>query len=171
MGGPDHLENHKFYRFQLKLAFGPHTPWKNLDPPPLKNDRPPLEPKNIIVFLKINFLCQLSLEPPTPPPPMTKIPGSAHDTTVKSTLLDAQAHLCPLASNALHVVKKKSEFPVRFFGFVTVYRGLLCTHWKFKTRKDMALSAISMNSALADKEFFLSLHHKLLSCQPRVTVT
>ena len=25
---------------------------------------------------------------------MTKIPGSAHDTTVKSTVLDAQAHLC-----------------------------------------------------------------------------
>ena len=65
---------------------------------------------------------------------MTKNPGSAHDTTVKSTVLDAQAHLCLLASNALHVVKKKSEFPVRFFGFVTVYRGLLCTHWKFKKR-------------------------------------
>ena len=30
-----------------------------------------------------------------------------------------------------------------------------------ETRKDMALSAISMNSALADKEFVLSLHHKL----------
>ena len=29
------------------------------------------------------------------------------------------------------------------------------------TRKDMALNAISMNSALADKEFVLSLHHKL----------
>ena len=29
------------------------------------------------------------------------------------------------------------------------------------TRKYMALSAISMNSALADKEFVLSLHHKL----------
>ena len=29
------------------------------------------------------------------------------------------------------------------------------------TRKDMALSAISMNSALVDKEFVLSLHHKL----------
>ena len=45
---------------------------------------------------------------------MTKIPGSAHDTTVKSTVLDAQAHLCLLASNAFHVVhkKKKSEFPV-----------------------------------------------------------
>ena len=54
---------------------------------------------------------------------MTKIPGSAHDTTVKSTVLDAQAHLCLLASNALHVVKKKSEFPVRFFGFVTVYEA------------------------------------------------
>ena len=77
----------------------------------------------------------LSVEPGAPyPPPMTKIPGSAHDTTVKSTVLDAQAHLCLLASNALHVVKKKSEFPVRFFGFVTVYRGLLCTHWKFKKR-------------------------------------
>ena len=35
-GGPDHLENQKFYRFQLKLAFGPHTPWKNLDPSPEK---------------------------------------------------------------------------------------------------------------------------------------
>ena len=34
------------------------------------------------------------------------------------------------------------------------------THDK-KTRKDMALSAISMNSALANKEFVLSLHHKL----------
>ena len=38
-------------------------------------------------------------------------------------------------------------------------------HWLisyvFITRKDMALSAISMNSALADKEFVLSLHHKL----------
>ena len=32
---------------------------------------------------------------------------------------------------------------------------------KVETRKDMALSAISMNSALADKEFVLSLHHKL----------
>ena len=32
--------------------------------------------------------------------------------------------------------------------------------WKI-TRKDMAFSAISMNSALADKEFVLSLHHKL----------
>ena len=91
MGGPDHLENHKFYRFQLKLAFGPHTPWKNLDPPPLKNDRPPLEPYKIIVFLKIIIgpLCKivkgwclrkrymsvfsLSVEPgapyPLPPPP------------------------------------------------------------------------------------------------------
>ena len=29
------------------------------------------------------------------------------------------------------------------------------------TKKDMALSAVSMNSALADKEFVLSLHHKL----------
>ena len=41
---------------------------------------------------------------------MTKIPGSAHNTTVKSTVLDAQAHLCLLASNALHVVKKKVNF-------------------------------------------------------------
>ena len=63
---------------------------------------------------------------------MTKIPGSAHDTTVKSTVFDAQAHFCLLASNALHVVKKKSEFPVRFFGFVTVYRGLLCTTGNLK---------------------------------------
>ena len=31
---------------------------------------------------------------------------------------------------------------------------------RLETRKDMALSAISMNSALADKEFVLSLHHK-----------
>ena len=42
---------------------------------------------------------------PLPPPPHDKIPGSAHDATVKSTVLDAQAHLCLLASNALHVVK------------------------------------------------------------------
>ena len=41
--------------------------------------------------------------------------------TVKSTALDVQAHLCLLAPNALHVVKKKSEFPVRFFGFVTAF--------------------------------------------------
>ena len=56
---------------------------------------------------------------------MTKIPGSAQDTTVKSTVLDAQAHFCLLlvASDALHVVKKKSEFPVRFFDFVTVYQA------------------------------------------------
>ena len=66
---------------------------------------------------------------------MTKIPGSAQDTTVKSTVLDAQAYLCLLASSALRIVKKKSEFPVRFFGFVTVYRGLLCTHWKFKKKR------------------------------------
>ena len=45
---------------------------------------------------------------------MTKIPGSAHETTVKSTVLDAHAHLCLLASNALHVVKKKVNF-VAFF--------------------------------------------------------
>ena len=38
---------------------------------------------------------------------MTKNPGSALDTTVKSTMLDAHAHLCLLASAALHVVKKK----------------------------------------------------------------
>ena len=43
---------------------------------------------------------------------MTKIPGSAHDTTVKSTVLDAQAHLCLLASNALHVVKDKDYCPI-----------------------------------------------------------
>ena len=57
----------------------------------------------------------LSVEPGAPyPPPMTKIPGSAHDTTVKSTVLDAQAHLCLLASNALHVVKKKVNFRCEF---------------------------------------------------------
>ena len=39
------------------------------------------------------------------------------------------AHLGAFGSGEL-----KSEFPVRFFGFVTVYRGLLCTHWKFKKR-------------------------------------
>ena len=47
---------------------------------------------------------------------MTKIPGSAHETTVKSTVLDAHAHLCLLASNALHVVKKKVNF-VAFYRF------------------------------------------------------
>ena len=44
---------------------------------------------------------------------MTKIPVSAHDTTVKSTVLDAQAHICLLASNALHVVKKKKKVNFR----------------------------------------------------------
>ena len=39
------------------------------------------------------------------------------------------------------------------------YKNLLKTY--FVTRKDMALSAKSMNSALVDKEFVLSLHHKL----------
>ena len=46
-----------------------------------------------------------------------------------------------------------------------VDEALLCispaSHGQLVTRKDMALSAISMNSALADKEFVLSLHHKL----------
>ena len=58
------------------------------------------------------FFCQLSLDPPTLP--MTKIPGSAHDTTVKSTVLDAHAHLYLLASNVLHVFKKKVNFPCDF---------------------------------------------------------
>ena len=39
--------------------------------------------------------------------------------------------------------------------------GLILPLHQSETRKDMALSAISMNSALADKEFVLSLHHKL----------
>ena len=39
---------------------------------------------------------------------------------------------------------------------------LISSSWVYAiTRKDMALSAISMKSALADKEFVLSLHHKL----------
>ena len=71
---------------------------------------------------------------------MTKIPGSAQDTTVKPTVLDAQAHLCLLASNALHVVKKKSEFPVRFFGFVTVYRGLFMHPLEFKKKGVLAVA-------------------------------
>ena len=33
-----------------------------------------------------------------PPSPLAKIPGSAHDTTIKPTVLDAHAHLCLLAS-------------------------------------------------------------------------
>ena len=45
---------------------------------------------------------------------MTKIPGSARDTTVKSTVYDAQDHLYLLASNALHVVKKKVNFRCDF---------------------------------------------------------
>ena len=49
----------------------------------------------------------LSVEPGPPTLPLSKIPGSAHDTTVKSTVLDAHAHFCILASKALHVVKKK----------------------------------------------------------------
>ena len=32
------------------------------------------------------------------PPPLAKIPGSAHDTSIKPTVLDAHAHLCLLAS-------------------------------------------------------------------------
>ena len=48
------------------------------------------------------------------PGPLSKIPGSAHDTTVKSTVLDAHAHLCLLASYALHVVKKKVNFRCDF---------------------------------------------------------
>ena len=37
----------------------------------------------------------------TPPPsPLAKIPGSAHDTTIKTTVLDAHAHLFLLASEA-----------------------------------------------------------------------
>ena len=35
-----------------------------------------------------------------PPSPLAKIPGSAHDTTVKPTVLDAHAHLCLLTSEA-----------------------------------------------------------------------
>ena len=42
----------------------------------------------------------------------------------------------------------------------TTVRSRLLRNYTY-TRKDMALSAISMNSALADKEFVLSLHHKL----------
>ena len=53
----------------------------------------------------------LSVEP-GPPTPL--IPGSAHDTTVKSTVLDAHAHLCLLASNALHVILKKVNFRCNF---------------------------------------------------------
>ena len=33
-----------------------------------------------------------------PPSPLAKIPGSAHDTTIKPTVLDAHAHLYLLAS-------------------------------------------------------------------------
>ena len=62
--------------------------------------------------LSESFFCQLSMDPPTLP--MTTIPGSAHDTTVKLTVLDAQAHLCLLASNALHVVEKKVIFRCDF---------------------------------------------------------
>ena len=39
--------------------------------------------------------------------------------------------------------------------------GVINDMFSYLTRKDMALIAISMNSALADKEFVLSLHHKL----------
>ena len=42
-------------------------------------------------------------------------------------------------------IRKKSEFPVRFFGFVTVYRGLLCTHWKFKKKEFWLSPAIWWN--------------------------
>ena len=39
-----------------------------------------------------------------PPSPLAKIPGSAHDTTIKPTVLDAHAHLCLLASEAEKVI-------------------------------------------------------------------
>ena len=56
----------------------------------------------------------LLVTPGPPTLPITKILGSAHDTTIKSTVLDAHAHLCLLASNALHVVKKKVNFRCDF---------------------------------------------------------
>ena len=37
---------------------------------------------------------------PPPPSPLAKIPGSAHDTTIKTTVLDAHANFCLLASEA-----------------------------------------------------------------------
>ena len=50
----------------------------------------------------------MSVKPgPLPNLPLTKIPGSAHDTNVKATVMDVQAHLCLLVANALHVVMKK----------------------------------------------------------------
>ena len=69
---------------------------------------------------------------------MAKIPGTAHDTTLKPTVLDAHAHLCQLAS-MLFTSLRKSEFPIQFFGFVTMCQGLrthtvhtvLSTHWGF----------------------------------------
>ena len=46
-------------------------------------------PKNVI---------RLFSDPP--PLPLAKIPGSAHETTIKPLVLDAHAHLCLLASEA-----------------------------------------------------------------------
>ena len=47
------------------------------------------------------------------------------------------------------------------YGFASLFLFHFELKFMYVTRKDMALSSISINSALADKEFVLSLHHKL----------
>ena len=55
----------------------------------------------------------------TPPLPLAKIPGSAHDTTIKPTVLDAHAHLCLLASE---------EEKVNLVFCAILYRELVSFH-------------------------------------------
>ena len=62
-----------------------------------------------------------------------------------------------------HLPTGKLKTFMKFYNSFVLFCLLiyLCLNKQTVTRKDMALSAISMNSALADKEFVLSLHHKL----------
>ena len=64
-----------------------------------------------------------------------------------------------------HFVPSFGKFPSLFVKYNIMLKLIIHEYIhknkSYDTRKDMALSAISMNSALADKEFVLSLHHKL----------
>ena len=65
-----------------------------------------------------------------------------------------------VTKEALSLVELKDLKELNFpLGVIKIIMNAI-SKWNI-TRKDMALSAISMNSALADKEFVLSLHHKL----------
>ena len=65
----------------------------------------------------------------TPPPP-AKIPGSAHDTTIKPTVLDAHAHLCLLASEEekFVTVKPKNLYREARIQFIGSEREVMSFH-------------------------------------------